>query len=125
MTDLMLSEEAVERAVRRLHTVMTLVGLSFDAGTRSARELIARGVIIDPIATCCFGEARDSLLRPVPNLPLALVALHFAAWREPECYGPTYSAMSELLFRAMGEAVDAELASGLDDDDEATAKPHD
>lgn len=124
MTDVMLSEEAVERAVRRLQTVMTLVRLSFDAGARAARGLAAREVMVDPVATCCFDEARELLLRPIPNLPLALVALHFAACREPACYGPTHAAMSELLFSAVGEAVDAELAAVLEDDDEAAAKRH-
>src|SRR5690242_20219744 len=110
MTELMLSEEAVERAVRRLQSVMTLVRLSFDAGAVAARGLAGRGVIIDPVATCCFDEARELLLRPSPNLPLALVALHFAACHEPSCYGATHSAMMDLLFCAVGEAVDAELA---------------
>jgi hypothetical protein len=125
MTDSMLSEEAVERAVRRLQTVMTLVRLTFDAGARAARELIAGGVIVDPIASCCFGEAREKLLRPDPDLPMAFVALHFAACQEPACYGPTHSAISDLLFRTLGEAVDAELAAILDEEAEATAKRHD
>ena len=102
MTEQMLSEEAVERAVRRLQTVMTLVRLSFDAGASAARQLAASGVRVDPIATCCFGEARELLLRPAPDLPLAMLALHFAACHEPACYGPTHSALSELLFSAVG-----------------------
>jgi hypothetical protein len=124
MPDLMLSEEAVARAARRLQAVLTLVQLSFEAGAAAARRLGATGAIVDPVATCCFGDARDLLLRPVPNLPLALVALHLAACREPSCYGPTHAAMNELLFRAMDEAVEAELAATLDDDGETAAKQH-
>lgn len=133
MPDLMLSEEAVARAVRRLQAVLTLVQLSFEAGAAAARQLGANEVnrqgrpnrpIIDPVATCCFGDARELLLRPVPNLPLALVALQLAASREPECYGPTHVAMIELLFHAVDEAVEAELAGTLDNDDETAAKPH-
>jgi hypothetical protein len=124
MPDVMLSEEAVARALRRMQTVLTLVQLSFEAGSAAARRLRATGVIVDPVATCCFGDARELLLRPVPNLPLALVALQFAASREPSCYGPTQAAMSELLFRAVDEAVEAELAATFDDDDEAAAKQH-
>lgn len=111
MTDQMLIEEAVDRASHRLQTILTLARLSFDAGTNTARELIAGGVVVDPIASCCFREARDLLLRPVPELPMALAALYVAACREPRCYGPTHLAMSDMLFRAVGEAVDAELAS--------------
>jgi hypothetical protein len=122
MPDVMLSEEAVARATRRLQSVLTLVQLNFEAGASAARRLGASGVLVDPVATCCFGEARELLLRPVPNLSLALVALHFAACREPACYGPTHTAMSELLFRAVGEAVDAELAATLDDADEAAVE---
>jgi hypothetical protein len=129
MPDVMLTEEAVARATRRLQSVLTLVRLSFEAGAGVARRLATGGangvnVIIDPIATCCFGEARDLLLRPAPNLPLALVALQVAACREPLCYGPTHTAISELLFRAVGEAVDAELAAMLDDGDEAAVEQH-
>lgn len=127
MPDLMLSEEAVARAVRRLQAVLTLVQLSFEAGAAAARQLGANRPnrpIIDPVATCCFGDARELLLRPVPNLPLALVALQLAASREPECYGPTHVAMIELLFHAVDEAVEAELAGTLDNDDETAAKPH-
>jgi hypothetical protein len=124
MPEVMLSEEAVARAGRRLQTVLTLVQLSFDAGAAAARKLAARGVIVDPIATCCFGDARELLLRPVPNLPLALFALHYASSREPSCYGPTHSAMSELLFCAVADAVDAELAATLDDACEAAVKQH-
>jgi hypothetical protein len=124
MPDLMLSEEAVARAARRLQSVLTLVQMSFEAGTAAARQLGANGSIVDPVATCCFGDARELLLRPVPNLPLALVALHVAADREPSCYGPTHAAMNELLFRAVDEAVEAELATTFDDDDETAAKQH-
>jgi hypothetical protein len=124
MPDVMLSEEAVARALRRMQAVMTLVQLSFETGTAAARRLGATGAIVDPVATCCFGDARELLLRPVPNLPLALVALHLAAWREPSCYGPTHAAMVELLFRGVDEAVEAELAATFDDDDEAAAKQH-
>jgi hypothetical protein len=124
MPDLMLSEEAVARAARRLQSVLTLVQMSFEAGTAAARQLGANGSIVDPVATCCFGDARELLLRPVPNLPLALVALHIAADREPSCYGPTHAAMNELLFRAVDEAVEAELATTFDDDDETAAKQH-
>lgn len=124
MPDVMLSEEAVSRAIRRLQAVLTLVQLSFEAGAAAARQLGATGTIVDPVATCCFSDARELLLRPAPNLPLALVALHLAACREPSCYGPTHAAMYELLFRAVDEAVEAELAATIDDDDEAAAKPH-
>lgn len=124
MTDVMLSEEAVGRAVRHLQSVMTLVQLSFEAGAAAARQLGANGTIVDPVATCCFGDAHELLLRPIPNLPLALVCLHFAACREPSCYGPTHAAMNELLFRAVDEAVEAELAATFDDDGEAAAKQH-
>lgn len=124
MPEVMLSEEAVARAVRRLQYVLTLVQLSFEAGAAAARRLGATGVIVDPVATCCFGDARALLLRPVPDLPLALVALHLAACREPSCYGPTHAAMNELLFRAVDEAVLAELAATFDDDDETAAKQH-
>jgi hypothetical protein len=120
----MLSEEAVARAVRRLQTVLTLVQLSFEAGSAAARRLGARGVIVDPVATCCFGDARELLLRPMPDLPLALLALQLAAGREPACYGPTHAAMNELLFRAVDAAVEAELAATFDDDDEVVAKQH-
>lgn len=127
MPDLMLSEEAVARAVRRLQAVLTLVQLSFEAGAAAARQLGANRQnrqIIDPVATCCFGDARELLLRPVPNLPLALLALQLAASREPECYGPTLAAMTELLFHAVEEAVEAELAGTLGEGDETAAKPH-
>jgi hypothetical protein len=124
MPDVMLSEEAVARAIRRLQSVLTLVQLSFEAGAAAARRLGATGAIVDPVATCCFGDARELLLRPVPNLPLALVALAFAAAREPSCYGPTHAAMTELLFAAVDEAVEAELAASFDDDDETAAKRH-
>jgi hypothetical protein len=124
MSDVMLSEEAVARATRRLQAVLTLVQLSFEAGSAAARRLGAHGVIVDPVATCCFGDARELLLRPVPNLPLALLALQLAACREPACYGPTHAAMNQLLFRAVDEAVEAELAATVDDDDEAAAKQH-
>jgi hypothetical protein len=119
---MMLSEEAVARATRRLQSLLTLVQLRFEAGAGVARRRIACGVLVDPIATCCFGEARELLLRPVPNLPLALVALQFAACREPSCYGPTHTAISSLLFRAVDEAVDAELAATLDEADEAAVE---
>jgi hypothetical protein len=122
--DMMLSEEAVARATRHLQSVLTLIQLSFEAGAVAARRLAAGGVIIDPIATCCFGEARELLLRPAPNLPLALVALQFAAAHEPSCYAPTHTAMVELLFRAVDEAVDAELAALRDEDDEAAVEQH-
>jgi hypothetical protein len=124
MPDLMLSEEAVARTVRRLQSVLTLVQLSFEAGAAAARRLGASGQIIDPVATCCFGDARELLLRPDPNVPLALVALRFAASREPSCYGPTDAAMSELLIRAVEEAVEVELAGTLDDTGETAAKQH-
>jgi hypothetical protein len=124
MPDLRLSEEAVARTVRRLQSVLTLVQLSFEAGAAAARRLGATGQIVDPVATCFFGDARELLLRPVPNVPLALLALRLAASREPSCYGPTDAAMNELLFRAVDEAVDAELAATLLDDDETAAKQH-
>jgi hypothetical protein len=124
MPEMMLSEEAVARATRHLQSVLTLVQLSFEAGAGAARRLAASGVLIDPIAACCFGEARELLLRPVPNLALALVALQFAAAREPSCYGPTHAAMIELLFRAVDEAVDVEIAAMRDDDGEAAVEQH-
>jgi hypothetical protein len=124
MPDVMLSEEAVVRATRRLQSVLTLVRLSFESGAGAARTLGASGRIVDPVATCCFGEARDLLLRPAPNLPMALLALQFAAYREPFCYGPTHEAIHELLLHAVSEAVDAELTAMLDDADEAAVEQH-
>lgn len=107
----MLIEEAAERASVELCSVLTLVHLSFKAGEAEARAVArATGYIIDPEASCYFDEARSLLLRAVPKLGLALMALDLAASREPECYGPTYFAIRELLLQGARDTAAAELA---------------
>ena len=91
---------------------MTLIRLSFDAGEADARELARMtGEIIDPVATCCFGEARDYLLSATPDIPRALMALYVAAAREPLCYGPTQAVLREVLVESVQKTVDAEFES--------------
>lgn len=115
-----LIEEAAQRATEQVASLLTLVQLSFETGQARARELAdATGKLIDPIATCCYGEARELLLRSDPNLSLALMALSMAARREPHCYGPTYAAMHEFLIAGLQEAVDLEFARELHDEREA------
>lgn len=121
MPELLLIDEAAERALTRVHTMLTLVQLSFDTGEALARRLAAEtGAIIDPEATCLFGEARRLLLCPAPDLFRAQAALWMAATREPHCYGRTYVALCELLSAGLREAADAELAT---DELERESKP--
>lgn len=110
MPELMLVEEAASRAAAQLHSLMSLLQLSFEAGELDARRIALGGRIIDPEASCYFGEARRLLLRPEPNMERAYLALCFAARREPECYGPTFAALDDLLTEGARAAAAAELA---------------
>lgn len=102
---------------------MTLIRLSFDAGEADARELARMtGEIIDPVATCCFSEARDYLLSATPDIPRALMALYVAAAREPLCYGPTQAVLREVLVESVQKTVDTEFES-LHDAEPASEGP--
>ncbi|WP_146158083.1 hypothetical protein [Enhygromyxa salina] len=92
--------------------MLTLVQLSFDEGAAVAR-LTARYErrVIDPEASAYFEEAKRLLLRPEPNLALALMALWIAASREPDCYGLTHAGVLSLLLDAAQDTAAAELAA--------------
>ncbi|PRP92361.1 hypothetical protein ENSA5_49920 [Enhygromyxa salina] len=115
MSEMMLIEETAERASAQLSAFLTLVRLSFEAGETEART-IARETdyVIDPEAACYFDEARSLLLRAVPNLGLALMALDLAASREPECYGSTLIGVRELLLQGARDTAAAELAEAAE-----------
>lgn len=111
-----LIEEAVQRAAERTAGNLTLVRLSFETGLARATRLAQQtGRVIDPVATCCFDEALELLLRTEPDVGLALVALAMAAQREPGCYGQTFAAVHELLSQGLQDAVDDEFERGLDE----------
>lgn len=110
MPELMLVQETIERANAHLQTVLTLVQLSFDEGAAAARKLAdVEGRIIDPMASAYFGEARQLLLRPVPNLAVAQTALCLAAKREPDCFELTRAGLEALLLQAAEDTATAEL----------------
>ncbi|WP_146660140.1 hypothetical protein [Enhygromyxa salina] len=95
--------------------MLTLVQLSFDEGAAVA-SLTAKYQrrVIDPVASANFDEARQLLLRPAPNLPLALMALWCAANREPDCYGQTHAGVLGLLLHADQDTAEAELAAATE-----------
>jgi hypothetical protein len=121
MPELMLVEEAAERAAVQLRSLMTLLKLSFDAGEIDARRIAHGGRVVDPEASCYFGEARRLLLRPEPNMERGYLALCFAARREPECYGPTFAALDDLLFEGARAAAAAEIAAAETSPDHRSA----
>lgn len=112
MPELMLIQETIERASAHLQSILTLVQLSFDEGAAAAQEIAdLDNRTIDPEASAFFGEARQLLLRPVPNLSVALMALWLAASREPECYGLTDAGIWALVQQAAHDTAAAELAA--------------
>lgn len=120
MSEALLIEETGDRATDRLHQLLTLARLSFADGEARARSLAAarQGRIIDPVASACFAEARELLLRPAgeraelrAGLFAAIFALDAAATREPECYGLVYRGLRTLALTALDEVVALELAS--------------
>jgi hypothetical protein len=117
MPEALLIEEAGDRAIHRLHQLLTLVLLSFEEGETRARALVTAESrrIIDPVATACFGEARELLLRG--GLFAALFALEAAAMREPECYGATHHTVRKLVFASLDQVVALEMATQHDADD--------
>lgn len=124
MPEPMLIDEAEQRAIERMQSLMTLVQISFDAGEAQARRIAAETELVtDPVATCCFGEARRLLVTPAPNFGKAMLALLYAAQLEPECYGPTKVAICELLFDGIDEAADAELAAASESGHQRKAEP--
>ena len=112
MSELMLIEETMERASARVQSMLTLVQLSFEAGAAKARQIHEEtGRVIDPVASALYEEARSLLLLPYPQFMPALGAAGLAAGREPECYGLTHKALEELLWGALEDTVDNELAA--------------
>jgi hypothetical protein len=114
MSDALLIEEAGDRAIDRLHQLLTLVLLAFEEGEARARSIMLAERIIDPVASACFGEARELLLRPAAGavqLFAAVMALDVAASREPDCYGAVLQAIRGLVFGALEDVVALELAA--------------
>ena len=120
MSDALLIEEAGDRAIHRLHQLLTLVLLGFEDGEARARSLAAANPdrIIDPVASACFGEARELLVRAAGScvqlrsgLFAGMFALDAAAVREPECYGLAHRAIRKLVLDALDEVVALELAN--------------
>lgn len=125
MYEALLIEEAGDRAIHRLHQLLTLVLLGFEEGEARARSLAAATPdrIIDPVASACFGEARELLLRatgagvePRGSLFAALFALDAAAAHEPDCYSPAQQAIRRIVLAALEDVVAIELADGLPGD---------
>lgn len=120
MSEALLIEETGDRATGRLHQLLTLLLLSFADGEARARSLAAASPdrIIDPVASACFAEARELLLRPAgtdaelrAGLFAAVFALDAAATREPECYGSVHRGVRTLVLTALDEVVAREFAS--------------
>ncbi|MFO7563427.1 MAG: hypothetical protein R6X02_12350 [Enhygromyxa sp.] len=111
MSQALLIEEAGDRATRRLHQLLTLVLLGFEEGEARARDLVSATPdrIIDPVASACFGEARELILRG--SLFAALFALDAAAAREPDCYHLAQQAIRRVVLAALDDVVALELAS--------------
>jgi hypothetical protein len=104
-----LIEEAAQRATERLDSLLTLIHVQFEDSLARAHERAARtGTVVDPVATCCFEDARELLMRPEPELARALLALSMAAYREPLHYGPTYGVIHQLMLDGLQQAVDLE-----------------
>lgn len=124
MSEALLIEEAGDRAIDRLHQLLTLVLLAFEEGEARARTIMAQAErILDPVASACFSEARELVLRPAGSamqLFAAVMALDVAASREPECYGPTHQAIRGLVFTALDDVVALELAAASSDSEEGT-----
>lgn len=119
MSELMLIEETIERASKRLQSMLTLFILSFDAGEADALELHAQtGCVVDPLASAYYREARRLLLLPFPRVQEASMALFLAANKEPGCYGSTLLALLELLEQASTETMEEELAAAADATDD-------
>jgi hypothetical protein len=118
MSEALLIEEAGDRAIHRLHQLLTLVLLGFEEGEARARGLVDAEPrrIIDPVATACFGEARELLLRG--HLFPALFALEAAAMREPECYGATHHTIRKLVLASLEQVVALEMATEHDEADD-------
>ena len=122
MSEALLIEEAGDRAIDRLHQLLTLVLLAFEEGEAQARTIVLAEAqrILDPVASACFGEARELVLRPAGGavqLFAAVMALDVAATREPDCYGATYQAIRGLVFTALDDVVALELAAASSDSD--------
>lgn len=124
MSEATLIEEAGDRAAQRLQSLLTLVLLAFEAAEARALALAEAKLdrIIDPVASACFGEAREFLLRPAASaeqlragLFAALFALDVAATREPDCYQVTHQNIRQLVLAALDEAVALELAHAAED----------
>lgn len=120
MTEALLIEEAGDRAIARLHQLLTLVLFGFEQGEARARAMVVASPdrIIDPVASACFGEARELLLRAASSggqvrggLFAALFALDAAASREPDCYGLTHRAIRRIVHEALEDTVAQELAN--------------
>lgn len=125
MPEALLIEEAGDRAIDQLHQLLTLVLLRFEAGEARARTIMLAesGRIIDPVASACFAEARELLLRPAgtfeqlrAGLFAALVGLDIAATREPDCYGAAHQAVRKLVFAALDDVVALELSAAEHED---------
>lgn len=119
MSDALLIEEAGDRAIDRLHQLLTLVLLGFEEGEARARAIMLAepNRILDPIASACFAEARELLLRPAgkaaqlrAGLFTALFGLDVAATREPDCYALAHQAIRKVMFAALDQVVALELA---------------
>ncbi|HLT38412.1 MAG TPA: hypothetical protein VK034_19130 [Enhygromyxa sp.] len=120
MSEALLIEEAGDRAINRLHQLLTLVLLGFEDGEARARALAAAEPdrIIDPVASACFGEARELLTRAAGSrvqlrggLFAAVCALDVAATREPDCYRLVHQAIRRLVLDALDDVVALELAN--------------
>jgi hypothetical protein len=122
MSDVLLIEETGDRAIRRLHQLLTLVLLGFEEGEARARALANAEPrrIIDPVASACFGEARELLVRGA--LFAALFALEAAALREPECYGPTHQTVRKLVLDSLERVVALEMANAEYDADDLASE---
>jgi hypothetical protein len=124
MSEALLIEEAGDRAIDRLHQLLTLVLLAFEEGEARARTILAQAErILDPVASACFAEARELVLRPAGSamqLFAAVMALDVAASREPDCYGATHQAIRGLGFTALDDVVALELAAASSDSEEGT-----
>jgi hypothetical protein len=121
MSEALLIEEAGDRAIHRLQQLLTLVLLGFEDGEARACSLAAATPdrIIDPVASACFGEARELLLRATGagvqlrgSLFAALFALDAAAAREPDCYRLSQQAIRRIVLAALDDVVAIELANG-------------
>jgi hypothetical protein len=116
MSEVLLIEEAGDRAMHRLQQLLTLVVLGFEEGEARARALAAAAPdrIIDPVASACFGEARELLLQG--RLFAALFALDAAATREPDCYRLAQQSIRQVVLAALDDVVALELAAAQQSD---------